>query len=189
MKWQLPGRYDCVGPDDEGLVTIESCDMVVLDKRDAVALLAAFEKAEEGTTPLTRFVALDNRRKELEAKVEALKAECLSLDEVLQEQFADEGIMSVKTDEGTVYLHTRFYCSKMKGVETSVVCAALEANGMGAMVRPGYAPATLTSKMKEMFGEDNVPDVFAGVESENPAECVEALLSLGEITSVRCRKS
>lgn len=128
---------------------------------------------------LERFVALEHRRHRLEADLDDTTKEIAGLQEPLQEQWGERGVSQVKMDGLTVHLKTTFYCSKAPGMATQTVCDALQKSGLGNMVVDGYAPSSLTAKMKELVATEDgdLPEALSG------------LLNYGELTKLATRRS
>lgn len=141
-----------------------------------------FDAAAAGSagfkTQLARFVELENERRDLELRLDAVKGEAGKLQAALIEQFADMGMQNAKVGDLTVYVRTDRYVSKRADVETETVCAALRDCGLGYMVADGYNPQSLKSKIKEYQDQ--------GIEVP---ESLAALLNIGETPRLATRKA
>ena len=114
---------------------------------------------------LDRFVVLENDKRELEVKLERIKTELKRIQPHLLDDWADRGIQNMKVRGRTVYIRNDFFCNKKGGVDTADICEALTEAGCGYMVKEGYAPATLKSRVKDWLadGEDQVPEALAAM--------------------------
>lgn len=81
-------------------------------------------------TKLTEYVALKREKAQVEARLRVINGELSSLEEQLLDQFADDGITKVGTDDGaTVFIHSQLWASP-KEDEREALVAALRENGL-----------------------------------------------------------
>jgi len=134
--------------------------------------------AQFGSSPLAEFVALDRERREWKEREKHIIGRQTRLTEMILEQWADSGLHSARCDRVTVSIDRPFYCSKKAGVETETVIQVLESEGLGGIVKPGYAAASLKAWIKEQ--------VEAGAE---PSPALASVLSWGTLTRLKTRKA
>lgn len=152
-------------------MTTESQEMAAALEADLSATPPTFQ------AQIAEYVALEKRRRELEAELEATNTKIAPLQASLLEQFADLGMQSANVDGLTVYVRCDRYVSKRQGVATESVCEALRQCGLGYMVSDGYNAMSLKSKIKE-YQEQGI---------EVPAALGE-LLNIGELPRLVTRK-
>lgn len=100
------------------------------------------------TERLRRFVALENRKKELKAELEAVEAELTELDADLQPEFVEAGIQSVRCDGRTLYLHRQFWAGMVDGDRPRAV-TALRTAGMDDYVFETFNTQSLSAYVRE----------------------------------------
>jgi len=130
------------------------------------ALDKAVESALEETQhpdPLSEFVAVERRLRELDNETDALKKRRVALEQRLLDEWADKGQQSANIAGFTVYITTDFFCNKRSGVAMPDVCRLLENSGLGNMVSPAYNAQSLKAWVKEHEGEGTIPEDLAAV--------------------------
>lgn len=125
---------------------------------------------------LARFVALEKRRRGLEAELDATKKESAGVAEMLLDEWADRGQQNARVEDLTVFVSHDFYCNKRAGVPAAQVCDLLDRFGLERLVAPGYSATSLKAWVREQL--------TAG--SDLPVE-LEAVLSHGETTRLKTR--
>lgn len=79
---------------------------------------------------LHEYVALKREKAQLEARLRVVNGEMADLEQMLLDQFADDGVSSVKTEDGaTVFVHSQLWAGA-KEDEREELVAALRANGL-----------------------------------------------------------
>ena len=116
---------------------------------------------------LETFVALENRKRELEAQVKEIKEEQAQISEVLIDAMLDADIQSFKVSGKTVYLHSQIWA---KVEDKDKAMALLQETGYGDLVKPTYNSNQLSALVREL-GED-LPEEWEGVIEANPVVSV-----------------
>jgi len=127
---------------------------------------------------LNVFTELEHRRRELEDDLKKTKADIEAIQEPLTEAFALNGLTNVKKDGLTVFLKHNHYCSKLGGVETETLVAALRLAGCEYMVSEGYNPSSLRARVREWIDD-----------GEEVPEPLQKLLSIGVNTKLASRRA
>lgn len=131
------------------------------------------------TDKLTRYVTLEKERRDLEARLEQVGEETKTLQELLLEEWADRGQKNATVAGLTVFIKNDFYCSKKGGIDTRVVCEALNANGLSMLVAPGYNAQSLKAWIHERVREAEEagldPDTEEPAQPNIPAKLAELL--------------
>jgi len=91
------------------------------------------------TDELKRFVALEERRRKLEAEIDTVKAEAAELEELLLPQFEQSGMERVAIDGRTVYVERKLW-AKAKDGDKASVCKALKRCRLGTTWRRRSTP-------------------------------------------------
>ena len=125
-----------------------------------------------------RYTTLRQRERERKAEAGALKEEADALEQEILEQFAAEGIDSVRIDGKTVYLHRTLWARTEKDVDREAVCGALQEIGLGHFVSETYNANTLSAWMRDLDREGE----------ELPTE-LKGLVKGEEVYQVRVRTS
>lgn len=105
------------------------------------------------TDELKRFVALEERRRQLEAEVDAVKAEAAQLEELLLPQFEQAGLERVSIDGRTVYIERKLW-AKAKDGDKAAVCKALKRCRLGDYVEETFNTNSLSAYVRELDRED-----------------------------------
>jgi len=105
------------------------------------------------TEELKRFVALEERRRQLEAEVDTLKAEAAELEQRLLPQFEQEGFEKITVDGRTVYVERRLW-AKAKDGDKAAVCKALKRARLGDYVEETFNTNSLSAYVRELDRED-----------------------------------
>lgn len=129
--------------------------------------------------PLAEFVALEKRRRVLEAELKTNKEQGDTLREVISEDWADRGETMARVDGMTVYLADDFHCWKERGVETQAICDRLKLHGVD-IVKEGYNASSLKSYVRERINEES--------EESLPGDIAE-LLDFGTEPKLKTRLS
>lgn len=133
--------------------------------------------------PLARYVALETERREVEVRLDEIKAEAAKLQERILEDWAGRGMSSAKINGLLVFTAVDFWCSKRSGIDTAEVCRRLEAAGLGRLVAPAYSAQSLKAWVKEQSIEDEAGNQTYAV----PDELLE-VIQFGETARLRTRK-
>jgi hypothetical protein len=129
------------------------------------------------TEELKRFVALEDRRKQLEAEVDSIKAETAELEERLLPQFEQGGFEKISIDGRTVYIERKLW-AKAKNGDKSAVCRVLKRCRLGDYVEETFNTNSLSAYVRELDRE------------ERPlSPSLAAVLEVSEVFKLRTRKS
>ena len=100
---------------------------------------------------LKEFVALEKRKRDLDAELKAVAARLDDLEQALVPQFVTDGVASMKLDGYTVYLAQDVYASPLNG--RSQVIAALKASELAQYVSENYNTQSLKAFVRELAEE------------------------------------
>lgn len=129
------------------------------------------------TEELKRFVALEERRRQLEAEVDTIKAETADLESRLLPQFEQAGYEKISIDGRTVYIERKLW-AKAKNGDKSAVCKALKRCRLGDYVEETFNTNSLSAYVRELDRE------------ERPlSPSLAAVLEVSEVFKLRTRKS
>ena len=126
---------------------------------------------------LKRFVALEERRKQLEDEVDGIKAEAAELESALMPQFEQAGIERVSIDGRTVYIERKLW-AKAKDGDKPAVCKALKRCRLGDYVEETFNTNSLSAYVRELDREGK---------PLSPA--LAAVLDVSEVFKLRTRRS
>ena len=129
------------------------------------------------TEELKRFVALEERRKQLEAEVDSIKAEAAELEGLLLPQFEQSGMERVSIDGRTVYVERKLWAKAKDGDKPSV-CKALKRCRLGDYVEETFNTNSLSAYVRELDREGR----------QMPPSLV-AVLEVSEVFKLRTRRS
>jgi len=129
------------------------------------------------TDELKRFVALEERRKQLEAEVDSIKAEAAELEGLLLPQFEQSGMERVAIDGRTVYVERKLWAKAKDGDKPSV-CKALKRCRLGDYVEETFNTNSLSAYVRELDREGR----------QMPPSLV-AVLDVSEVFKLRTRRS
>jgi len=104
------------------------------------------------TDELKRFVALEERRRKLEAEIDTVKAEAAELEELLLPQFEQSGMERVAIDGRTVYVERKLW-AKAKDGDKASVCKALKRCRLGDYVEETFNTNSLSAYVRELDRE------------------------------------
>ncbi len=129
-------------------------------------MLSELDQAVEaalGQDPLSEFVAVERRLREIGDEEDALKKRRATLEQRLLDEWADRGQSCAVVDDFSVYVAHDFFCNKKTGVPIPAVCRLLENFGLGNMVSPAYNAQSLKAWVKEHEAAGTVPEELAAV--------------------------
>ena len=129
------------------------------------------------TDELKRFVALEERRKQLEAEVETIKAESSELETRLLPQFEQSGTERIAIDGRTVYVERKLWAKAKDGDKPSV-CKALKRCRLGDYVEETFNTNSLSAYVRELDRE-----------GKQLSPALAAVLEISEIFKLRTRRS
>lgn len=114
------------------------------------------------TDNLARFIALSSRKVDLERELRDVKEKLAGLEPGLLEQFAQEGVQSIRQNGRLAYLYGQLWARPLDGDKGRAV-AALRAAGLGSLVEESFNVSTLSAwcRERETAGEP-LPTVFEG---------------------------
>lgn len=104
------------------------------------------------TEELKRFVSLEERRRQLEAEIDTIKAEAAELEGVLLPQFEQGGFEKVSIDGRTVYVERKLW-AKAKDGDKTAVCQALKRARLGDYVEETFNTNSLSAYVRELDRE------------------------------------
>ena len=129
------------------------------------------------TEELKRFVALEERRRQLEAEVDAVKAEAAELEQRLLPQFEQGGFEKISIDGRTVYIERKLWAKARDG-DKAAVCKALKRCRLGDYVEETFNTNSLSAYVRELDREGRaLPPSLA------------AVLDVSEVFKLRTRRS
>ena len=102
---------------------------------------------------LKRFVALEERRRELEGEIDRIKSEATELEQVLMPQFEQEGVERISIDGRTVYVERKLW-AKAKDGDKAAVCKALKRARLGDYVEETFNANSLSAYVRELDREE-----------------------------------
>lgn len=129
------------------------------------------------TEELKRFVALEERRRQLETEVDSIKAEAAELEGRLLPQFEQSGMERVAIDGRTVYVERKLWAKAKDGDKPSV-CKALKRCRLGDYVEETFNTNSLSAYVRELDREGR----------QMPPSLV-AVLDVSEVFKLRTRRS
>jgi len=129
------------------------------------------------TDELKRFVALEERRRQLEAEIDTLKAEAAELEQALMPQFEQAGIERVSVDGRTVYVERKLWAKARDG-DKAAVCKALKRCRLGDYVEETFNTNSVSAYIRELDREGR----------PLPASLRE-VLEVSEVFKLRTRRS
>ena len=129
------------------------------------------------TEDLKQFIALDERRRQLEAEIDTVKAEAAQLEQALLPEFERDGLERVSIDGKTVYLERKLW-AKAKDGDKAAVCKALKRAHLGDYVEETFNTNSLSAYVRELDREDR----------ELPPSLRE-VLEISEVFKLRTRRS
>jgi hypothetical protein len=104
------------------------------------------------TDELKRFVALEERRRQLEAEIDTIKAEAAELEALLLPQFEQSGMERVAIDGRTVYIERKLWAKARDG-DKAAVCKALKRCRLGDYVEQTFNSNSLSAYVRELDRE------------------------------------
>jgi len=129
------------------------------------------------TEELKRFVALEERRRQLETEIDTVKAEAAELEQRLLPEFERGGLEKISIDGRTVYLERKLW-AKAKDGDKAVVCKALKRAHLGDFVEETFNTNSLSAYVRELDREERpLPPTLHGV------------LEISEVFKLRTRRS
>ena len=105
------------------------------------------------TEELKRFVALEERRRQLETEIDTVKAEAAQLEELLLPEFERNGLEKVSIDGCTVYLERKLW-AKAKDGDKAAVCKVLKRARLGDFVEETFNTNSLSAYVRELDREE-----------------------------------
>jgi hypothetical protein len=97
------------------------------------------------------FVALENRKRELDSELKAIAARLDNLEQALVPQFLNDGVNSLKLDGRVVYLAEDIYANPVN--DRGEVIAALKESELGQYVSENYNTQSLKAFVREVAQE------------------------------------
>ena len=104
------------------------------------------------------FASLAQRKRALEQELREVKAQITTTQEPLLEHLAEQGMRSIKLDDGsTVYIHRAVYVGA-KDTNYARACDALDAAGLGDFVQRRFNSNTISAWYREQTANgDTIP--------------------------------
>ncbi|OFW36744.1 MAG: hypothetical protein A3J28_09240 [Acidobacteria bacterium RIFCSPLOWO2_12_FULL_60_22] len=100
---------------------------------------------------LKEFVALENRKKELDSELKAIAAQLDDLEQSLVPQFLEDGVQSMKIDGRVVYVAQDIYPSPAS--DRAAVVEALKKSELGQYVSENFNSQSLRAFVREVAEE------------------------------------
>jgi len=126
---------------------------------------------------LKRFVALEERRRQLEEEIDQLKAEAVELEQALMPQFEQAGIERVSIDGRTVYVERKLWASAKNG-DKQALCKALKRARLSQFVQETFNSQSLSALVRE-WDRDGRP----------MPPSLREVLEVSEVFKLRTRRS
>ena len=105
------------------------------------------------TEELKRFIALEERRRQLETEIDIVRSEAAQLEQLLLPEFERNGLEKVSFDGRTVYLERKLW-AKAKDGNKAAVCKALKRAHLGDFVEETFNTNSLSAYVRELDRED-----------------------------------
>lgn len=102
-------------------------------------------------TQLKEFVALHERKRELDAELKKVSKQLDDLEEILVPQFITDGVQSMNVDGRTVYIQKEVYAGPLNGRDE--VIEALKSSDLGQYVAENYNAQSLKAYVREIAKE------------------------------------
>jgi hypothetical protein len=129
------------------------------------------------TDELKRFVALEERRRQLEAEIDSIKAEAADLEQRLLPQFEQSGMERVAIDGRTVYVERKLWASAKNG-DKQALCKALKRARLSEFVQETFNSQSLSALVRE-WDRDGRP----------MPPSLREVLEVSEVFKLRTRRS
>lgn len=130
------------------------------------------------TQRVAEYVRLRTLQKEAEATAEDYKSQADALQDILLEQFAEEGVQKVSVNGVTTYLRRDLWAKVEEGASREQVVEGLKACGMGQFVSETYNTQTVSAWLRDLEREgEPLPEELTGV------------LTSSEVFTLRNRKA
>jgi len=100
---------------------------------------------------LKEFVALEKRKRDLEAELKAVAARLEDLEQALVPQFLNDGVASMRVDGRTVYIARDIHASPAN--DRAEVIDALKRSDLGQYVSENYNTQSLKAFVREVAEE------------------------------------
>jgi hypothetical protein len=144
------------------------------------------------TDLLRKWLALDDRKRQLKADLESVMADLDEINEAVQAQFADNGIDNIRLDGRTVYISCDRW-PRAKGGDKPALVEALRRNGLEQYVKEDFNTQSLrglTNEMIRNYEAELTPERRATF-SVNDAipEGLRDYLEITEVYNVKSRKA
>ena len=124
------------------------------------------------------FASLAQRKRALEQELREVKAQITTTQEPLLEHLAEQGMRSIKLDDGsTVYIHRAVYVGA-KDTDYNRACTAFADAGLGEFVLRRFNTNTVSAWYRE-----------ATAEGSSIPRALEDVLDVNERISLRVRSS
>jgi hypothetical protein len=130
------------------------------------------------TDHLKRFVALEERRRDLETEVDRIKAEAAALEQQLLPEFEQSGMERVSIDGRTVYVERKLWAKAKDGGNKAAACQVLRACGLDDYVEETFNTNSLSAFVRELDRE-----------GKPLTPSLAAVLEINEIFKLRTRRS
>ena len=116
--------------------------------------------AEDRLALLARFVALEKAKRDLEARLDAVKEEQKAVEETIFREVFEAGFVfqSITLDGMTVYLHRQLWAGAKQGEKEGLIYA-LKESGLVDMVSETFNTNTLSAWVRERQQEGGYQDI------------------------------
>ena len=130
------------------------------------------------STEWTRYAELLQQKRLLEKDLREVKRDIAAAQEPLLDKLAEQGLRSIKTDEGdTVYMHRAVYVGA-KDTDYDRACDAFSAAGLGEFVQRRFNSNTVSAWYRE-----------ATAEGQSIPQALEDVLDVNERITLRVRST
>ncbi len=137
------------------------------------------------------YVKLNQKKKELEDKVKAIKVQIAAMEEGMIKYFQDHGLQSLNSSGSTVYLQRQLFASL---TDKEAAHAKLREHGHGELVNDNVNSQQLSAWIRELIADHDKknPDEISTEDLNKKLDLPKDLQDLIRVTekfSVRVRKA
>lgn len=138
---------------------------------------------ETERNPVQEFVALEKRRRKLEAELGRIKTDLATTEPMALEWMSSNGIDSCVVEDMTAYVKRELWAKRPDDVSAEELCEGLTAAGLEEFVHPATNMQTLSGYVRELDKDKDDPME----ELQLPPE-LDGLLEVSERFRLRTRK-
>jgi len=111
------------------------------------------DERADGIDTITRFIELSHRLRDLEREKKEIRAELDLYQQRIFDRFNDAGISNIKTNLGTIYVHTSVRVNYIDGDKQRAL-QYMRTNGLGGMISETLDQRQLAAWLKETPEEE-----------------------------------